>query len=106
MKRKYITQCIFPLAYSALGGLAYMWMRLSLSMDIAMYPYLKPFMLVVAILAVLACIAVLIIDIRRKNVVRFWDHLIITLAVIIATFNSLSQFWFFCAMIAGYGTGI
>jgi hypothetical protein len=105
MKRKYITQCLFALAYSALGGFAYMWMRLSLSMDIAMYPYLKPFMLVVAILAVLACIAVLIIDIRRKNVVRFRDRLIIVLAVLIATFKIFSEFWGFVAMIAGYGTG-
>ena len=106
MKRKYLTQILFALAYSALGGVAFVWMSLSLSMDIAIYPYLKPFMLVVAVLAALVCIVVFVVDIRRQNVVRFRDRLSITLAVIIATLNSLSQFWFFCAMIAGYGTRI
>lgn len=105
MNRKYATQCLFALAYSALGGFAYIWMRLSLTMDIAMYPYLKPFMLVVAILAALTCIAVFVIDIRRRNVVRFRERLIIVLAVLIATFKLFSQFWGFLAMIAGYGTG-
>ena len=106
MKRKYVTRCFFALAYSALGSLAFLYMDLGLSMDTAMYPHLKPFMLVVAILAALACIAVLIIDIRRKNVVRFRDRLIIVLGVFIATFKLFTQFWGFLAMIAGYGTGI
>ena len=65
----------------------------------------KTVMLVVAILAALACIAVLIIDIHRKNVVRFRDRLIIVLGVLIATFKLFSQFWCFLAMIAGYCTG-
>ena len=41
MKRKYVTQCFFALAYSALGSLAFLYMDLGLSMDIAMYPCLK-----------------------------------------------------------------
>ena len=102
MKRKYVIQCFFALAYSALGSLAFLYMDLGLSMDIAIYPHLKPFMLAVAILAALACLVVLIIDIRRKSVVRFRVRLIILLVILIATVNLLIQFWGFLALIAGY----
>ena len=102
MKNENAKAIYFGLGYSALSSLAFLWMRYGLSLDIAAYPYQKPLMLVVAAIALIACVVLLVFDIRRKSESGLGIRLIIVLAVLLLTFDSFMQIWgFFMLYIGG-----
>ena len=101
MKNENAKAIYFGLGYSALSSLAFLWMRFGLSLDIAIYPYQKPLMLVVAAIALIACVILLIFDIRRKCECGIGMRVIITLAVIMLTFDSFMGIWGFLMLYIG-----
>lgn len=100
MKNENAKAIYFGLGYSALGSLAYLWMRYGLSLDIAAYPHQKPLMLVFAAIALLACVALLVFDVRRKSECGLGIRLMIVLAVLL-TFDSFMQIWGFLMLYIG-----
>ena len=103
MKKDYLKEILFGLAYSAFGSLAFLWIRLGLSLNIASYPYQKPLMLVVPVIALIACVVLLVFDIRRKSECGIGMRVIIVLAVIMLTFDLFIGIWGFLMLYIGGG---
>ena len=93
MRSEHSKAIYFGLGYSALSSLAFLWLRVGLSLDIATYPYQKPLMMVVAAIAAIVCIILLVCDIRRKNAGGTGMRVIIVLAVLMLTFDSFMNIW-------------
>ena len=101
MKIDYYKAICFGLGYSALASLAFLWLNLGLNLDIAMYPYQKPLLLAVTAIALIACVILLVFDIRRKNECGIGMRLIIVFAVMMLTFKSFMQIWGFLMLYIG-----
>ena len=93
MNNEYSKAVYFGLGYSALASLAFLCLRFGLSLDIITYPYQKPIMLVIAAIALIACIILLVYDIRRKCECGIGIRVIIAVGVIVLTFDSFMSIW-------------
>ena len=91
----------FSLGYSGLGSLIFLLLNLVFGLDVTVYPYQKPFMIVVAAIAIIAFAVLLIFDIRRKCDFGLGTRLIIVLACTILTFRSFMQIWGFLVLYIG-----
>ena len=101
MKNENAKAIYFGLGYSALCSLTFLLMRSGLRLDIAIYPYQKPLMLLIAAIAMIAAVILVIFDIRRKCDCGIGMRIFITLAVIMLTFDSFIGIWGFLILYVG-----
>lgn len=101
-KWKYVKELLISASYSMGGSLGLLcianWMAMELDSHLQ-FPYRRPIVLALGLLALLCCIVLLGYDLSRERLWKWWQTLLCRLMIIALSFEGFLMLWSFLFLV-------